>query len=122
MSEDLSTLVGMSEALPSGAERRRAERHAGNRALLCDVSEGEGGERWTARIHDVSTTGIGLLLSRGPERGTVLTLRFRPPTDSIVPPREACVIHARREHPQALFVVGCAFACELSPDELQALL
>jgi hypothetical protein len=122
MSEDTFVPEGELAPLPPGAERRGAVRYVGNRALLCDVMGGEPGERWTARIHDVSATGIGLLLSRGPERGTILTLRFRPPTADVVPPLEACVIHATRENPVGLFVVGCAFARELSPEEMQALL
>jgi hypothetical protein len=122
MFEDACALEGSLAPTPPGAERRGAVRYVGNRALLCDVTVGEGGERWTARIHDVSATGIGLLLSRRPERGTILTLRFRPPTDQLVPPLEACVIHATREHPASPFVVGCAFANVLGPEELQALL
>jgi hypothetical protein len=104
-----------------GAERRTAPRYAGNRALLCDVLGELPGECWTARIHDVSRNGIALLLSGRQRRGTILKVQFRPPTAGVVGPRHACVIHSSRQM-QGLFIVGCALDCELSPDELQALL
>jgi hypothetical protein len=101
-------------------ERRATPRHPTKQALLCGVSGEARGQRWTALVHDISATGIGLLLREPVAQGTVLNLRFWGPARNAVRRRHACVMHAT---PQAagLFVVGCALDAWLSLDELKAL-
>jgi hypothetical protein len=100
--------------------QRKSARHPGNETLLCGVRGEQGRQRWAARVHDVSATGIGLLLPNAVARGTLLNLRFWGRTGATVRRRYACVMHVTPQG-QGCFIVGCALDSKLSARELQAL-
>src|SRR5262249_4385924 len=95
------------------ANRRAAERHAAAGKVSCHPACGRNGEAWSGRLRDISRTGIGLLLPRRWEKGTILLLKL----DSVrgTGPRTlcACVIHST-PHPEEGYVVGCSHGGELT--------
>jgi hypothetical protein len=76
---------------------------------------------WTGKVRDVSSQGVGLILSRRFEPGTCLVIELPAPA-----PRAPETLFAQVEHATALapvsWLIGCSFATELSEDELQRLL
>jgi hypothetical protein len=103
----------------STTNRRIAARHAATGKVSCHPACGRNGELWSGTLRDISRTGIGLLLPRRWEKGTILLLKL----DSVRGggPRTlcACVIHST-PHPEEGYVVGCSHGGELSEDEIQA--
>lgn len=77
-------------------------------------------EQRPARIQDVSTQGVGLIVDRSFPKGSVLVLRF--PGSSL----ETRPILVRVKHLQALskdeFKVGCTFVVPLSEEQLAELI
>jgi hypothetical protein len=76
---------------------------------------------WSARIQDISSSGVCLVLRRRFEPGTVLTAELQGSTDTIT---KTLLIHVMRVHEQSprKWSVGCAFDRELNDFELKALL
>jgi hypothetical protein len=103
----------------TSVNRRVAQRHPAAGKVSCHPACGRNGELWSGTLRDISRTGIGLLLPRRWEKGTILLLKL----DAIRGggPRTlcACVMHST-PHPEEGFVVGCSHGGELSEDEIQA--
>jgi hypothetical protein len=101
--------------------------HADGPATLCDVTEADTGERWTACVqvsedpHPSANLLVDLLPGRNLKRGTILHLHFRIPSGGTVRPRDAFVIYSWVELDGQL-IVHCALDSELSPDEMRLLL
>jgi hypothetical protein len=113
------------EALPrapaSGPERRGAIRFPcgdGGAARLV-VRHGPDA-RW-ARPHDVSRTGVGLLLAHPVELGAALTVRLRPQPDRVTRSLTATVVHALAGV-DGTWLVGCTFERPLTAEELEQFL
>jgi hypothetical protein len=77
-------------------------------------------DSWPATVQDVSTGGIGLLLARRFEPGTVLTLDLQETDGTIARTLSARVNHVK---PEGLghWLHGCSFRETLSQEELQHL-
>jgi hypothetical protein len=103
-------------------ERRAWVRYASDQETFCQprTVRGEDELWWQGRVHNLSAGGIGLILSRRFEPGTVLTIEVQ---DS--PARSALQLLGRVIHatvrPGAGWLVGCEFAQELDDDELRSL-
>jgi hypothetical protein len=69
-------------------------------------------------VRDISRTGIGLILPRRWEKGTILLLQLDGVRGGGSRTLCACVIHST-PHPDDGFVVGCAHGGELSDEEIQ---
>src|SRR5262249_57524342 len=82
--------------------------------------KGTGGERWGAGVVNISANGIGLLLDRPVENGTLLSLALRSPTTHSSHTILACVVHVTSRPGE--WTVGCNFIRELSEADLKALL
>lgn len=106
-----------------GVELRVWERHPSELEASCQplAARGERDPQWPAVIRDVSTGGIGLVLSRRFERGTGLAIEVPPgeqlPGETLL----ARVVHATRLA-DGKWLLGCAFVSTLSEEELQQLL
>ena len=74
---------------------------------------------WQAQVTNVSPSGIGLVISRKFEPGTLLNIAL--PLDSHECFRTvlACVIHVRRQENET-WSLGCSFPKELSLEDLEA--
>jgi hypothetical protein len=109
----------------STIDRRVAVRYPSELDAICEPAaaktSAEPEMRWSAKVRDISTGGLGLWLGRRFERGTVLIVEL--PTVDEDSPRlmPVRVAHVTRAGP-GQWIVGCAFVRRLSEDELQAAL
>jgi hypothetical protein len=102
----------------SGANRPRVELRAAIRyqstKQVSFFSTPKSEPLW-ARIRDISVAGIGLIISRGLEPGTALTIELNDQQLS------ASVIHARPDA-AGTWLVGCQFDTKLTDAQLRSLL
>jgi hypothetical protein len=107
---------------PAEGELRVTER------ILCDVPAScqppsdwkRGGQKWMARVRDISTAGLCVVVSRRFERGAGLAIEIpgsNPASPSILLAR---VMHVRAE-PGGAWALGCSFISPLSDEELETL-
>jgi hypothetical protein len=75
----------------------------------------------TARVLNVSATGVGLSLTEPVDAGSLINLRLQNADGSLVRTILACVVHSGRGTGGEQ-VIGCNFIRELADDELQSLL
>ncbi len=105
---------------PQAAERRAWVRYPPRRLqMLWHLFGMKPPEQRPARIQDISTQGVGLLVDRSFAQGSVLVLRF--PGTSL----ETRPILVRVKHLQPLsggeYKVGCTFVVPLSDEQLAEL-
>lgn len=110
-----------SEETP-GIERRIRARFSSNLETFCQPGTGRlENFWWTARVRDISSSGIGLILHRRFDPGTVLAVELQNNAQSI-----AVTIQARVMHVKAMgegdWVHGCAFNQPLPEPDLKQLL
>jgi hypothetical protein len=119
--DDLSLrLLHAERVRPGVADCRRWMRFPCNVETVCHTSETAPGERRPARILNVSTGGVGLLLPCEFTTGTLL--HFELPSDDM--PRRMVLVRVVRavEHGSLGWFLGCEFADRLSEAELDRLL
>ncbi len=75
---------------------------------------------WQANVRDISCTGIGLLLPRRFERGTLLTVELGEAAAGQTHLLLARVVHATAQ-PEGNWLIGCALTSPLTEDEVQLL-
>jgi hypothetical protein len=86
----------------------------------CQPVSARGEEAWPATIHDISRTGIALVLDRRFERGTLLSVQLENKARSFGRTIFARVVHIQLQEDKA-WLHGCAFAGELDEDEFSYL-
>ncbi len=79
---------------------------------------GEVGE-WQAQVTNVSPSGIGLLVSRQFQPGTMLNIALPTHSDECFRTVLVCVIHVTPQENET-WALGCSFPTELSAEDLQA--
>jgi serine/threonine protein kinase len=101
------------------ADRRAYIRYVSQVKGSCRAVGGERRVRWTARIRDISAGGIGLIINRRFEPGTVLRVKL-PGSSS----RRLYLVRVVRVEPNTArtWIVGCVFPRPLSEEEVQTLL
>src|SRR5262245_46076468 len=117
--------LASSPGLP--ADRRAWGRHPLTLGTTCTIATtGAGGGcrgrgTWPLMVQDVSAGGLGMLLARRFEAGTVLTIEF---AATATTPARSVAVKVVRVRPEALghWVHGCAFAAPLKEHELSMLL
>jgi serine/threonine protein kinase len=102
-------------------ERRASVRYSSSLEASCQPTNRLRERCWSARIQDISSSGICLILRRRFEPGTVLTAELQGTNDTIT---KTLLIQVMRVHEQSprKWSVGCAFDRELNEFELKALL
>ena len=106
----------------SGSERRVRVRHPTERESLCQPGEGRLDHAWwLARVVDISTTGIGVILRQKFAEGTLLTVELQNSAGDVSHTLQTRVIHTT-PHPEGGWVSGCAFVNPLSEADLKAFL
>ncbi len=80
-------------------------------------SASEPGE-WQAQVINVSPSGIGLVVSRQFQPGTMLNIALPIPSDQLFRTVLACVIHVTPQE-ESQWALGCSFATELNNEDLQ---
>jgi hypothetical protein len=103
-----------------GPERRCAVRHlchAADWTVAVEVSDQE--ERWSAVVRDVSVSGMGLVVGKLCDPGTLLEVEI----ESVlrVPSLSMRVVRMRKQAANS-WLLGCLLAEQLSADGLEALL
>jgi PilZ domain-containing protein len=100
---------------------RANERHAVGLPTSCQTQEGPRDGRWPAQIRDVSVSGVGLLLDRRFEPGTMLDFVLPDSAYDLPPSMPVRVVHASAL-PGGQWLLGCVFIKTLSEEELKRFL
>jgi hypothetical protein len=101
-------------------ERRAWVRYPCNLPTLYQPGSGRLDHQWWfAKVRDLSTHGIGLILERHFDPGTLLTIALYSESAEVSCTVEATVAHISEQAPRE-WVVGCAFTTPISEDDLRA--
>jgi hypothetical protein len=105
--------------LPQSAERRAYARHPRRLDMLWQFL-GLGREMASARVLDLSASGVGLVFDRPFPPDTLLLIRM--PTATLGWTSHLVKVKHSRELGPGEFQTGCTFVRPLTPEQLQALL
>jgi serine/threonine protein kinase len=105
----------------AGQEKRIFPRHADQLESRCLSAAGRKEEEWVSSVCDVSLTGIGLLVNRRFEVGTVMEIKFQNQGEG-APLRLLVRVIRQQARAARKWLLGCKFASPLSEEELSALL
>jgi hypothetical protein len=105
--------------MPDPTDRRAAERFPVNADTSCTFVAKVVEEFGQAKLKNISTDGIGLLLTRPVQPGTLLTVRLSNPRRSFTKTTVVRVVHGTPH--EGGFLVGCTFDTPLSYTELTTL-
>jgi hypothetical protein len=106
---------------PSGVERRQSVRYDCTLDAARFMTAIVEGDVHPARVRNISTGGISLIVSRKYEPGMPLFVQILASTHQLARVLEVKVIYAV-EHPSGDWILGGAFVEKLSGDELKLLL
>jgi hypothetical protein len=99
-------------------ERRASVRHRSGLRVSCRLVDDLAAEAWQARVRDLSTLGIGLLLPHKRELAELLEIELVKANGALVRTVLARIIHVEEDGPRSWFV-GCAFVSELTDEEMR---
>ena len=124
-SEELSeadlAAFGARRLKPTAPDNRNWVRFLCNVQASCQVIEDTEKTPWPAQVVNISAKGIGLLVHRAVETGTLLSLNLHSPTTESARTILACVVHVTTR-PGSERLLGCNFIRELDEADLKALL
>ena len=103
---------------PLTRERRAAVRYSCELGGLCEPPEAEAEFRWFASVADVSVRGIGLVVNRRFEPGTVLDIELAATRDSRSRSLQAHVVRLTRRA-GGKWLLGCALTRKLSEADVR---
>jgi hypothetical protein len=121
LSDDDLTAFGAQRLKPPAPDNRNLVRFVCNVQASCQGVEDADKTTWPAQVVNISANGIGLLVERAVETGTLLSLDLRSPSTQSARTILACVVHVTTR-PGSERLLGCNFIRELSEDDLKALL
>ncbi len=99
-------------------DRRSSERHPCTLETSC-LRAADGENAWDARVIDISSTGVGLLLGRRFEPGTLLAFRLEGRSGGQSYHAVARVVHATRQA-EGGWLLGCALLDPLDERQVRA--
>jgi hypothetical protein len=117
-------MSGQTDPLPanspgqSGIERRVATRYPCNLATSCRLMASFHGGRPSARVRNISATGISLVVSQPIDPGVVLTVELKSAIRSFSRTVQLKVAYCI-DHPNGDSILGGAFMQDLAEDELR---
>ncbi len=103
---------------PAALDRRAWVRFSCDLEVACVPASEDPDILWPARVINISCGGIGLLLSRRFEPGTLLQVELQIPKKGFSRPLLVQVMHVTG-HDYGGYLVGCAFTNPLSEDEVK---
>jgi hypothetical protein len=119
--DDVLRQLGGTRQKPATAEDSRTwMRFACDVKALCQIVADPEAEPWPVQVLNLSPTGIGLLVDRAIDTGTLLSLELQGHTETAAHTMLACVVHVTVQ-PDGQLALGCNFIRELSEAELLAL-
>ncbi|HXG11660.1 MAG TPA: PilZ domain-containing protein [Gemmataceae bacterium] len=101
-------------------ERRRAERFPVNSSTTCVFLAPVGEDFGPVKIQNISTDGIGLLVTRRVEPGVLLAVTLSNPARNFTKTVLVRVVHATAQHGSA-YLVGGTLNVPLTYEELSTL-
>jgi|SRR6516165_5243517 len=101
----------------SNEERRASLRHRTGLRVPCRLVDDPAGQSWQARVRDLSTLGIGLLLPHEVQLAALLEIELVRAKGTLVRTVLARVIHVEEDGARS-WIVGCAFVGELTDAEM----
>jgi serine/threonine protein kinase len=101
-------------------ERRAKVRYPSSKEGRCAPALSGKGHRWIARVHDVSTSGLSLIISRRFEPGTLLVLELEQ-RDAVAPRTMLVRVANARQQPRRKWLLGCSFVRGLEESALRQL-
>jgi hypothetical protein len=104
--------------LPPGSERRASIRYLCKPEVLHATVDGD---PWMARVRNISTGGISLIISRSFEPGSVIDVHLMNTRRKTSRQLDVKVVYAV-EYPDGEWILGGEFVHRLSGDDLKALL
>jgi hypothetical protein len=104
----------------AGPEKRAHIRLASDQQARCLPVAGHVEDEWVGSVHDISVTGLGLIVNRSFEAGTVLQVRLQGQGEDIPAQLFVRVVHNCSLRPRK-WLLGCAFPHPLGEEELKAL-
>jgi PilZ domain len=108
---------GGAQQLPIG-ERRSSQRLPHQRKALCQAQASDKNDPWLlGTSQDISLAGVGLILHRRFDPGTLVTIELERPKRDSWESLPARVIHATSQ-PDGNWKLGCALVTALSEEEL----
>ncbi len=106
----------------TGAERRAWIRYPCERETLCQPYTQDNDELWwPAAVRDLSAGGVGLLMTRRFEPGTILSMELASGPDGAARQLLVRVKHATTRTARG-WIVGCEFFSPMGEDEIADLL
>lgn len=105
----------------NGADQRARPR------ILCEIEASyqlvgeEKEENWTARVHNISTTGVGLVVHQPVVVGTLLNVELHSTGETNSKNLLCCAVHVTQQD-QAEWVVGCNYITEMAEADLNSLI
>lgn len=106
---------------PTGAERRASVRYYFSNDPARQPSATLTENRWTARVRDISATGVGLLCDRAFDGGRLLRIELQAAEAKAILPLQACVVRSVKQS-SGDWLVGAAFIERLSDEQMRCLL
>jgi hypothetical protein len=106
--------------IAAGLDRRGAERYPSDVQPSWRMLGGQTGESRVGKVHNISTTGISLMLKHWIKPGKVLVVRLQSREGNLSRPLPVRVMHATAQV-DGDWLVGCMFVRTLSGEELQML-
>jgi hypothetical protein len=120
MSDHIIPTPAKSNTILDAEDRRSVERYICRRQSKVRVLAKSGVPGFTASIRDISTLGIGLIMERPCEPGTLLALQLRSRGSRFSSVLAATVKHATRL-PEGHWLWGCSLSRGLTDDEVLGL-
>jgi serine/threonine protein kinase len=102
-------------------ERRAVIRYPCRLQSLCLTTRDRGQKPWQAEVTNISAKGLGLVIGRRFERGTLLDLAWSQVHQDVAGSMMARVMRAQAHDP-GYWLLGCELAHHLGDQEIQALL
>jgi c-di-GMP-binding flagellar brake protein YcgR len=101
-------------------DQRQWKRFRSDVIARCQLVAAAEALSWPAKVLDISPSGIGLLVNRTIENGTLLSVDLHNAAGTARRTMLACVVHVTRQA-DAEWALGCNFIRSLSEADLQAL-
>jgi hypothetical protein len=102
------------------SDQREWKRFPCDITAQCQLVASDNARPWPAKVLDISATGVGLLVDRNLDNGTLLSVELHNAAGTTERTMLACIVHVTR-HPAAEWALGCNFIRSLSEEDLCAL-
>jgi hypothetical protein len=120
MSQSTTAIGGERAPQHRPQDRRASVRHQSSAKGSCQTLSAGRESSWEAIVRNISSDGIGLLLSRRFEPGVLLAIEVTDKSEGQTRLLLARVIHATAR-PEGGWLTGCCLLNTLTDDEVQAL-